>query len=361
VVSLISGRFPGRLPARPCRRRPAAPPPSAARARQIKRLVQARSVRQATPPTPCRNILRSIGGAPCESSISLCSYRKMGDRTAASIKRGSARAHHLAGAAPLAQEVSMVARPPGFDAALSFYAAGRIGDVERICEQVLASNPVDPDALHLFGLVHASRQKYEGAGEFNPARGRNQAPARRFLRESRQPVLRQGPSERDDSYATSAPFCSPISTTCRRLSRRLPCMRAATRRERHSGMIRRPTSRNARRTSFSTAGCSSGMTGGVFVDSAHTTVSPAAIRTFSRPCAIGAASASSPIPTFTRSRSRTAPASCAIAVFRTAAASCRFSKSPATPKCCPASSTNTTAAPPCVCRRNCASSAAHPR
>jgi FkbM family methyltransferase len=73
---------------------------------------------------------------------------------------------HLAGAAPLAQEVSMVARPAWLDAALSFYAAGRIGDVERICEQVLASNPVDPDALHLFGLVHASRQKYEGAGEF---------------------------------------------------------------------------------------------------------------------------------------------------------------------------------------------------
>ena len=60
----------------------------------------------------------------------------------------------------------MVARPPWLTAALNNYAARRLGDVEGICEKVLASNPLEPDALHLLGLVQAGREKYEAAADF---------------------------------------------------------------------------------------------------------------------------------------------------------------------------------------------------
>ena len=91
----------------------------------------------------------------------------MPDRAAASANRGGSlpalcglRAQRL-----WPKNSAMVPRPPWLNAALNAYATGRLGEAEHICQQVLASNSFEPDALHLLGLMAGARQQYETAAE----------------------------------------------------------------------------------------------------------------------------------------------------------------------------------------------------
>ena len=58
----------------------------------------------------------------------------------------------------------MAPRPEWLTAALEHQRAGRFAETKRICERVLGANPAEADALHLLGLIAASRDQYERAG-----------------------------------------------------------------------------------------------------------------------------------------------------------------------------------------------------
>ena len=58
----------------------------------------------------------------------------------------------------------MAPRPEWLTAALDHQRAGRLAEAERIYEAVLRANPAEGDALHLLGLIAASRDQYELAG-----------------------------------------------------------------------------------------------------------------------------------------------------------------------------------------------------
>jgi len=58
----------------------------------------------------------------------------------------------------------MAPRPEWLTAALEHQSAGRFADAEQICERALRVNPAEADALHLLGLIAASRDQYEQAG-----------------------------------------------------------------------------------------------------------------------------------------------------------------------------------------------------
>ena len=58
----------------------------------------------------------------------------------------------------------MAARPEWLTAALEHHRAGRFAEAERICTAILGANPAEADALHLLGLIAASREQYELAG-----------------------------------------------------------------------------------------------------------------------------------------------------------------------------------------------------
>ena len=58
----------------------------------------------------------------------------------------------------------MASLPDWLAAALEHQRAGRFAEVERICERVLGANPAEADALHLLGLIAASRDQHERAG-----------------------------------------------------------------------------------------------------------------------------------------------------------------------------------------------------
>jgi FkbM family methyltransferase len=58
----------------------------------------------------------------------------------------------------------MAPRPGWLTAALEHQRTGRFAEAERICDAVLGANPAQADALHLLGLIAASRDQYERAG-----------------------------------------------------------------------------------------------------------------------------------------------------------------------------------------------------
>src|SRR5882724_11859851 len=58
----------------------------------------------------------------------------------------------------------MAPRPEWLNAALEHQRAGRFAEVERICNAALGANPAEADALHLLGLIAASRDQHERAG-----------------------------------------------------------------------------------------------------------------------------------------------------------------------------------------------------
>ena len=58
----------------------------------------------------------------------------------------------------------MAPHPEWLSAALEHQRAGRFADTERICHAVLGANPAEADALHLLGLIAASRDQHELAG-----------------------------------------------------------------------------------------------------------------------------------------------------------------------------------------------------
>src|SRR6266404_4750051 len=58
----------------------------------------------------------------------------------------------------------MAPLPEWLSAALEHQRAGRFAETERICHAVLGANPAEADALHLLGLIAASRDQYELAG-----------------------------------------------------------------------------------------------------------------------------------------------------------------------------------------------------
>lgn len=58
----------------------------------------------------------------------------------------------------------MAPHPEWLAAALEHQRAGRFAEAERIYEAVLRANPAEGDALHLLGLIAASRDQYELAG-----------------------------------------------------------------------------------------------------------------------------------------------------------------------------------------------------
>lgn len=57
----------------------------------------------------------------------------------------------------------MAQRPPWLGAALSHHLAGRFAEAERIYNDVLRANPIEPDALNLLGLIAAYRGQYDPA------------------------------------------------------------------------------------------------------------------------------------------------------------------------------------------------------
>src|SRR5947207_1077177 len=62
------------------------------------------------------------------------------------------------------QGTSMAPRPQWLTAALEHQRAGRFAEAERIYQGILRANPAEADALHLLGLIAASRDQYELAG-----------------------------------------------------------------------------------------------------------------------------------------------------------------------------------------------------
>ncbi len=58
----------------------------------------------------------------------------------------------------------MAPRPEWLTAALEHQRAGRFAEAERICDGALGANPAEADALHLLGLIAATRDQYELAG-----------------------------------------------------------------------------------------------------------------------------------------------------------------------------------------------------
>ena len=58
----------------------------------------------------------------------------------------------------------MAPRPEWLNPALAHQRAGRFAEAERICGAILGASPAEADALHLLGLIAASRDQYELAG-----------------------------------------------------------------------------------------------------------------------------------------------------------------------------------------------------
>src|SRR5258708_25446962 len=58
----------------------------------------------------------------------------------------------------------MAPHPEWLSAALEHQRAGGFAETERISHAVLGANPAEADALHLLGLIAASRDQHELAG-----------------------------------------------------------------------------------------------------------------------------------------------------------------------------------------------------
>jgi hypothetical protein len=188
----------------------------------------------------------------------------------------------------------MAPRPEWLNAALEHQRAGRFAEAERICDAVLGANPAEADALHLLGLIAASRAQSELAGTMF-ARAITCKPNRPDFMPAWEIYFTPAVSWRKWRIAYRRALLQLFQHHPGRLYARSSLTPAATRRRRISRRMWANTNRNICRTFCSTAGFRRAHEG-IFVDIGAHDESLYSNSFGSRNCGAGAASASNPTP-----------------------------------------------------------------
>ena len=234
----------------------------------------------------------------------------------------------------------MAPRPEWLTAALEHQRAGRFAEAERICDAVLGANPAEADALHLLGLIAASRDQYELAGTMF-ARAITCKPNRADFYASLGNLFfsRGLGAEMADCYrrALLLAYFSTIPAPYAEIIAHAGSDPPASNFKTNLGQYKSQYLQDILLDRW----LFGGLTEGIFVDiGAHDGVTYSN-SFFSRSCGVGAASASNPTPPCSPSWQRTGNARLSIVVSPMLRARCLSSRFPVIPKCFPASWKNT--------------------